>query len=112
MQVDITLRPGVDLTKGREGMASKGVLGDIRHGLEGFVGRRITLKTMKSRRRVQTDEGILESTYPNIFVVRVDASPAPRRVSYTYSDVLTGTVRIHVEGEEGEFRAGVLGRTA
>ncbi len=93
-------------------MASNGVLGEIRHGLEGYVGRRITLKTVKSRRRVQTDEGILESTYPNIFVVRVNASPSPRRVSYTYSDVLTRTVRIYVEGEDREFYAGALSKTA
>ncbi|NPV71103.1 MAG: Veg protein [Firmicutes bacterium] len=93
-------------------MASKGVLGDIRSGLEGHVGKRITVKTMKSRRRVQMDEGILERTYPNIFVVKVNASPVPRRVSYTYSDVLTRTVRIQVEGENNEFSVSALSKTA
>jgi len=93
-------------------VASKDILGDIRHGLEGYVGKRVTVRTMKSRRRVQTDEGILESTYPNIFVVRVNALPVPRRVSYTYSDILTKTVRLHIEGENGEFCAQGLSKTA
>jgi uncharacterized protein Veg len=39
-------------------------------------------------------KGILEKTYPNLFVVRLDDGSPVQRMSYTYADVLTETVEI------------------
>jgi uncharacterized protein Veg len=42
-------------------------------------------------------EGILENTYPSIFVVRFENDyEATRRVSFSYTDVLTKAVEIVV----------------
>ena len=60
---------------------AKDVLCEIRKNLESRVGEKIRLKANRGRRRTFEKEGVLESTYPSIFVIRVDA------VSYTHLDV-------------------------
>ena len=45
--------------------------------------------------------GILEGTYPNLFVVRVKEKSVERRMSFSYVDLLTGTVVLTLKnGEE------------
>lgn len=69
----------------------------IRKDLEGFIGKRVILKANKGRKKTTIREGILESAYPNLFVVRISNQyDSIRRVSYTYSDVLTSTVEVTI----------------
>ncbi|ABR50681.1 protein of unknown function DUF1021 [Alkaliphilus metalliredigens QYMF] len=78
-------------------MITKNTLNDIRMNIEGYVGQKITLKANKGRKKTTIREGILENTYPNIFIVRIDGNfDTVRRVSYSYSDILTETVEITV----------------
>lgn len=70
---------------------------EIRKDLEGCIGKTVILKANKGRKRIVTREGVLESAYPNLFVVKISNEfNSTRRVSYTYSDVLTSTVEITV----------------
>lgn len=73
-------------------------LQEIRKNIEGYVGQKIVLKANKGRKKTTVREGILENTYPNIFIVRIDGEfdDRVRRVSYSYSDILTETVEITV----------------
>lgn len=72
----------------------------IRKDLEGCIGKRVILKANKGRKKTTVKEGILESAYPSLFVVRIaNEYDSIRRVSYTYSDVLTSTVEVTVCGE-------------
>ncbi len=86
-------------------MGSPRAISDIKKDLESFVGSKIRLKANRGRNRIIEREGILESIYPNIFVVKLDERKIERRVSYTYADVLTETVELFVYdiGDE-EFR--------
>lgn len=85
-------------------MASKNLpkgkkqLQEIRENIEEYVGQKIVLKANKGRKRTTIREGILENTYPSIFIVRIDGQfdNHVRRVSYSYSDILTETVEITV----------------
>lgn len=68
---------------------------EIRKELEGCIGKKVILKANKGRKKTTVREGILESAYPSLFVVRVSNQyDSVRRVSYTYSDVLTSTVEV------------------
>jgi uncharacterized protein Veg len=60
------------------------------------VGSKIRLKANRGRNRIIEKEGVLESIYPNIFVVKLDERKVERRVSYSYADVLTETVELFV----------------
>ncbi|HOB29622.1 MAG: Veg family protein [Dethiobacteria bacterium] len=86
---------------------SKDVLLEIRKRLEPHVGEKIRLKANRGRRRTFEKEGILESTYPSIFVVRIDEPNYFQRVSFTYADVLTETVELSF-GEEKRRRSAGL----
>ena len=72
----------------------------IKDQLEDCIGKKVILKANKGRKKTTVKEGILESAYPSLFVVRIaNEYDSIRRVSYTYSDVLTSTVEVTVCGE-------------
>ena len=75
-------------------MAAKDVLHRIRKQLEPHVGERIKLRANRGRRKTYEKEGVLESTYPSIFVVRIDENSYFQRLSFSYADVLTETVEL------------------
>ncbi len=79
-------------------LEGKNQLQEIRKNIEGYVGQKIVLKANKGRKKTTVREGILENTYPSIFIVRIDGKfdDSVRRVSYSYSDILTETVEITV----------------
>ncbi len=83
---------------------SKDVLLEIRKKLEPHVGEKIKLKANRGRRKTFEKEGILENTYPSIFVVRIDEPNYFQRVSFTYADVLTETVELSFR-EEKRYRS-------
>ncbi|NPV26898.1 MAG: Veg protein [Firmicutes bacterium] len=85
-------------------MAPKKVLAEIKQDLESFVGNRIRLKANRGRNKVVERVGILEQTYPNIFVVKLDEKKAERRVSYSYTDVLNETVELIVCHQDGDIK--------
>ena len=72
----------------------------IRKDIESCIGKRVILKANKGRKKIMVREGILESAYPNLFVVRISNEyESERKVSYTYTDILTGTVQVTVRAE-------------
>lgn len=85
-------------------MATKQALAEIRQDLETFIGRRIKLRSYKGRNKVVEREGVLERTYPNIFVIKLDEKMAQRRISFSYTDVLTESVELTVCREGGEIK--------
>ena len=72
-------------------------LNKIRKDLEGCIGKDVILKANKGRKKTTVNKGVLESAYPNLFVVKVcNEYDSSRMVSYTYTDVLTSTVEVTV----------------
>lgn len=87
-------------------MAAKKVLADIKNDLDAFVGKRIRLKANRGRKRIVEREGILERTYPHVFVVKLDEKRnTAQRVSYSYTDVLTETVEWAACSEESSVKS-------
>ncbi|MGB9808446.1 MAG: Veg family protein [Caldanaerobacter sp.] len=80
-------------------MADRSTLDEIKKQLEQHVGSRVRLKTNGGRKKTIIKEGLLEKTYPSIFIVVLDGQGATRRVSYSYSDILTETVELTVMDE-------------
>lgn len=78
-------------------LATMATLNGIKHTLEKYVGRRILLKANKGRRQIETKEGVLETLYPSVFVVKLESGyDSSERVSFSYSDILTSNVKIKV----------------
>jgi uncharacterized protein Veg len=78
---------------------------EIKKTLEECVGQRLTLKANGGRRKTIERSGVLEETYPSVFIVKLDQeSNSFERVSYSYTDVLTETVELTF-GESHEHLA-------
>ncbi len=73
---------------------TKNALQEIKQDLDSWVGRQVEFRANRGRKKILHKEGILERTYPHIFVVKVVEEGYPRRVSFSYADVLTETVEI------------------
>ena len=62
------------------------------------VGQKIIVKGSLGRSKTFEKEATIEKTYPNLFIVRYDDND--RKVTYSYTDVLTRTIEVDVfDGE-------------
>ncbi|MDO4793280.1 Veg family protein [Filifactor villosus] len=85
-------------------MASKHTLDDIKRGLEKHLGKDIVVRANKGRKKIVTREGVLECTYPSVFVVAYsDGDDRITRVSYSYADVLTSNVQLTLVRNEMKY---------
>jgi len=76
-------------------MIEKGDLFQIKKNIETCVGEKVQLKANRGRKKAIIREGVLENTYPSIFVVKFENDyETTRRVSYSYTDVLTKAVEL------------------
>jgi len=78
-------------------MIEKGDLFQIKKDIETCVGQKVQLKANKGRKKSFIKEGILEKSYPSIFIVKFENDyDTTRRVSYSYTDILTKAVELVV----------------
>lgn len=88
-------------------MAERSDLIQIRKDIETYVGEKIQLKANRGRRKSFIKEGVVEKAYPSIFIVRFENEfDATRRVSYSYTDVLTKAVELVLHDEDEQTQVG------
>jgi uncharacterized protein Veg len=85
-------------------MTAKNALNEIKRSLDRHVGEKILLRANGGRRKTIERTGVLEETYPSVFVIKLDQENSFKRVSYSYADILTETVELMVCNEEGQVR--------
>ncbi|MFU0824903.1 Veg family protein [Clostridium sp.] len=78
-------------------MEGRNILATIKNEMDDHIGEKVTLRANNGRRKIIVSNGVLEKTYPSIFVVRLE-DDTQRTVTYSYSDVLTKTVQIDFAG--------------
>jgi len=67
----------------------------IKRDIETCIGQRVTLKANKGRKKSFIREGVIEKSYPSIFIIKFENDyDTTRRVSYSYTDILTKVVEI------------------
>lgn len=68
---------------------------DIRKEVASKVGKEVILKADMGRKRIKTKTGVIVDAFPSVFTVKVNNEfDVERTVSYTYSDILTSTVKL------------------
>ena len=65
----------------------------IKKDIEKHLGDKVTLRANGGRKKILVNDGVIESVYPSIFVIRLE-NDTQRTVTYSYSDVLTKTVQL------------------
>ena len=65
----------------------------IKRDIEKHLGDKVTLRANGGRKKIIVNDGVIESVYPSIFVIRLE-NDTQRTVTYSYSGVLTKTVQL------------------
>lgn len=66
----------------------------IKTRVESCVGRKVKVISGRGRRHRRAQSGVIEQTYPSIFVIKLDDGSKKERISVSYADVLTKTVQL------------------
>jgi uncharacterized protein Veg len=86
-------------------MAEKSDLFQIKKNIETCIGEKVQLKANKGRKKAFIKEGVLENSYPSIFIVKFENEyETTRRVSYSYTDILTKAVELVVCKDDKRIR--------
>lgn len=76
-------------------LANRETLIKIKRNVENHLGEKVILKTNKGRKKVKIKEGVLVNTYKSVFTVTIDSGlESERKISFSYSDILTETVEV------------------
>ncbi|MCJ8015084.1 Veg family protein [Paenibacillus sp. KQZ6P-2] len=84
---------------------AKNALLEIKRNLEAHVGQKISLRANGGRRKTVERTGVLEETYPSVFIVKLDQEQQTfKRVSYSYADILTESVEVTICDDNASTR--------
>lgn len=79
----------------------RATIADVKKEIELYKGCRVTLEAHKSKKKLYRKVGVIEAVYPCIFTVSVhEENRVPQRLSFSYTDVLTQSVKITLEDSE------------
>ncbi|MGE5579682.1 MAG: Veg family protein [Bacillota bacterium] len=83
-------------------MPEKNAIEAIREKLDSHLGQKVTVRASEGRKKVFQKKGVLEKTYPSIFVVRFSDDDDDRHMSWSYIDVLTDAVELRFDCGQDE----------
>jgi len=67
----------------------------VKQDIQKFIGSKVKLESNKGRHKSTINEGIIANVYPSIFIVQLFNGDSPsRKLSFSYTDVLTNSVEI------------------
>ena len=86
-------------------MAEKSDLVQIKKSIETCIGEKVQLKANKGRKKAFIKEGVIENSYPSIFIIKFENEyETTRRVSYSYTDILTKAVELVICKDDKTIR--------
>lgn len=69
-------------------------LDDVKSHILMLKGKGVEMQINHGRKKIRTYSGVVEDVYHSVFVVKLDNALANEKVSYSYSDILCGDVKI------------------
>jgi uncharacterized protein Veg len=83
-------------------MIEKNDLGQIKQYIESSVGKKVRLSSSGGKKKALVREGVIENSYPSIFTVKFENDfENTRRLSFSYTDILTKVVDLVVFSKDG-----------
>ncbi len=67
---------------------------EIKEQINALKGKQVEMLVNRGRKRIQKYNVVIENAYPSIFTVKVKPPTIMDKLSYSYSDVLCGDVKI------------------
>ncbi len=74
---------------------AKRSLNDVKREINSFSGKSVTVKVDLGRNKSVKYTGILSGIYPSLFTVSPDDKNFLGKTSYSYADVLCGSVKLN-----------------
>ncbi len=79
---------------------------EIKKSVEDCIGQHVLLRTNVGKRNAKEKKGVIQETYPSVFIVTVNEGlESQRSVSFSYSDILTETVEMTLCSTEERVHA-------
>ncbi len=69
-------------------------LEDVKSQILMLKGKGVEMQINHGRKKIRKYSGVIEDVYHSVFVVKLDNALANEKVSYSYSDILCGDVKI------------------
>ncbi len=69
----------------------------IRARVEEMLGSKVRVSADMGRKRITHYNGVVCGVYPNVFTLSVIMDGTERKLTYSYNDVLTKTVKLETE---------------
>lgn len=69
-------------------------LSDIKERIISLKGQAINIQANRGRKRIQNYTGFIDNIYPSVFTIKVQDNVNQENLTYSYSDVLCGDVKI------------------
>ncbi len=70
-------------------------LQDIRNKILELQGQRLKVVVNKGRNRFVTLDAFIDKVYPSMFMIRAEGEADLDRLTYSYSDVLCGDIKLN-----------------
>ena len=67
---------------------------EVKREIARLVGSRVKMYINKGRKKIIVLSGSVVDVYPSVFTVRIEGSKSLEIQSYSFSDVLTGDVKV------------------
>ena len=68
----------------------------VKNKLDELRGKNITMQVCRGRKQIKYYKGVVERTFPSVFVVRLTEGDTPMEsLAYSYSDIVCGEVVIN-----------------
>ena len=74
----------------------------IRRQVKAFEGKEVTIVADKGRKRKQHYRGTLLGAYSNVFTILCKLSGVQQHLTYSYNDIITGSVVFLRNGKKGD----------
>jgi len=79
-------------------MVSRESLQKVKQDVESFIGQEIVVKANIGRNKCICKRGMIDSTYPNLFVFKDIETQS--KLSYSYADLVTNNLQLNsIDGE-------------
>lgn len=65
-------------------------IADVKEKINELVGKNIHMQVCRGRKKISKYNGVLENTFPSVFVVALENT----KLTYSYSDIVCGEVVI------------------
>ena len=72
-------------------------LSEVKEKIEQLKGKDVKMQVNRGRKKIENYDAVIETIYPSVFTVKIKSPNVIELMSYSYSEVLCGDVKISLK---------------